>query len=86
MRLAKMIRGIAEPLCACYTAAYLARVGYAINPNIKDYLLLLVEFCYKHYNFAIKNGSTKLSNEQYFSLFEPTIDWLFQCVGYNGNK
>ena len=27
MRLAKMVRGIAEPLCASYTAAYLARVG-----------------------------------------------------------
>jgi hypothetical protein len=63
MRLAKMIRGIAEPLCGTYTCAYLARVGFAINPNIKDYLLLLVEFAYKHYNYAIKNGSTKLSNE-----------------------
>lgn len=58
-----MIRGIAEPLCGTYTCAYLARVGFAINPNIKDYLLLLVEFAYKHYNYAIKNGSTKLSNE-----------------------
>jgi hypothetical protein len=27
MRIAKMIRGIAEPMCAAYTAAYLARVG-----------------------------------------------------------
>ena len=27
LRLSKMVRGIAEPLCACYTAAYLARVG-----------------------------------------------------------
>jgi len=46
MRLAKMIRGIAEPLCATYTCAYLARVGYAINPNIKDYLLVMVEYAY----------------------------------------
>lgn len=28
VRLAKMIRGIAEPLCAAYTCAYLARVGH----------------------------------------------------------
>lgn len=33
LRLSKMVRGIAEPLCACYTAAYLARVGYSINPD-----------------------------------------------------
>jgi len=72
-----MIRGIAEPLCASYTCAYLARVGHAINPNAKDYLLVMVELVYKHYNTAIKNGHSKLTNEQYFSLFEPTIDWLF---------
>lgn len=81
-----MIRGIAEPLCATYTCAYLARVGHAIAPNSKDYLMVIVEFAYKHYNSAIKNGSSKLSQEQYFMLFEPTIDWLFQCIGHNANK
>jgi hypothetical protein len=63
MRLAKMIRGIAEPLCATYTCAYLARVGYQINPNVKDYLLIMVEYSYKHYNAAIKNGSPKLPSD-----------------------
>ena len=48
--------------------------------------MVMVEFMYKHYNFAIKNGHAKLTQEQYFSLFEPTIDWLFQCVGHNANK
>ena len=81
-----MIRGIAEPLCATYTCAYLARVGHSIDPNQKEYLMNMVEFAYKHYNYAIKNGHSKLSQEQYFSLFEPTIDWLFQCVGHNANK
>ena len=33
LRLSKMIRGIAEPLCAAYTCAYLARVGHSIDPN-----------------------------------------------------
>lgn len=28
LRLSKMVRGIAEPLCASYTCAYLARVGH----------------------------------------------------------
>lgn len=46
----------------------------------------MVEFAYKHYNFAIKNGNPKLTQDQYFSLFEPTIDWLFQCVGHNADK
>jgi hypothetical protein len=61
LRLARMIRGIAEPLCAAYTCAYLARVGHTIDPNQKEYLMVMVEFMYKHYNFAIKNGHSKLS-------------------------
>ena len=77
LRLSKMIRGIAEPLCAAYTCSYLARVGHVINPNDKDYLLVMLEFMYKHFNNAIRHGSPKLPIDQYFSLFEPTIDWLF---------
>ena len=61
-----MIRGIAEPLCASYTCAYLARVGHASDPNDKDYLLLMVEYMYNHYNNAIKNGSSKMGNDEYF--------------------
>lgn len=61
LRLARMIRGIAEPLCAAYTCAYLARVGHTIDPNQKEYLMVMVEFMYKHYNQAIKNGNPKLS-------------------------
>ena len=60
LRLARMIRGIAEPLCASYTCAYLARVGHTIDPNQKEYLMVMVEFMYKHYNQAIKNGNPKL--------------------------
>jgi hypothetical protein len=56
-----MIRGIAEPLCAVYTCAYLARVGHSIDPNSKDYLLVMVEFAYKHYNTALKNNHPKLT-------------------------
>lgn len=48
-----MIRGIAEPLCASYTCAYLARVGYALNPMDKDYLLLLMEYMFKLYDSVV---------------------------------
>ena len=82
-----MVRGIAEPLCACYTAAYLARVGYTINPESKDYLVVLVEFTFQITAKAIKEGNSKCaSDEQYFSLFEPSIDWLFQCLCHGASK
>lgn len=82
-----MVRGIAEPLCATYTAAYLARVGYSINPDQKDYLMLLVEFSFLITAKAIKEGNSKCeSQEQYLMLFEPAIDWLFQCLGQGASK
>jgi len=78
LRLSKMVRGIAEPICACYTAAYLARVGHSIDPEAKDYLMVLTEFSFQITAKAIKEGNNKCaSDEQYFSLFEPSIDWLF---------
>ena len=78
LRLAKMVRGIAEPLCACYTAAYLARVGYSIDREAKDYLMILADFSFKITEKAIVEGNTKCASpEQYFDLFEPSIDWLF---------
>ena len=87
LRLSKMVRGIAEPLCATYTAAYLARVGHSINPEAKDYLMILTEFSFLITAKAIKEGNSKCaSDEQYFSLFEPAIDWLFQCLATGSNK
>lgn len=87
LRLSKMVRGIAEPLCASYTAAYLARVGNSINPDDKDYLIILVDFMFKITEKAVREGNAKCTSpEQYFSLFEPAIDWLFQCVGNNASK
>jgi hypothetical protein len=50
VRLAKQIRGIAEPLTAVYSCAYLARVGNMLSPGSKDYLILMVEFILKLLN------------------------------------
>jgi len=87
LRLSKMVRGIAEPLCAMYTAAYLARVGYSINPEAKDYLMILADFSFKMMEKAHKEGNSKCKSlEQYLSLFEPSIDWLFQCIGFGSSK
>ena len=53
-----MVRDIAQPLCALYTAAYLARVGYSIDPEAKDYLLILVDFSFKIAEKAIREGNS----------------------------
>lgn len=87
MRLAKTVRGIAEPMCSVYTAAYLARIGNLKNPNEKDYLMLLVDFCFKIFEKAMEEGNNRCDSlDEYAGLFEPAIDWIFQCVGYRASK
>jgi hypothetical protein len=86
VRLAKMIRGIAEPLCASYTCAYLARVGNALDPTNKDYLILMVDYMFKLYDNVTKIGHSNLPDDQYMSLFDPTVDWLIQCYAYQADR
>ena len=82
-----MVRGIAEPLCAVYTASYLARTGYSVDPEQKEYLFVLVDFCFKIYDKAMKKGNDKCQNlEEYAQLFEPAIDWIFQCLAFGADK
>ena len=53
IRLTRMVRGIGDPLVACYARAYLCRVGMSIAPetknhllpNFKDYLRTLDQVC-----------------------------------------
>jgi len=86
MRIAKMCRGIAEPMCAAYTAAYLARVGQSFFPTQKDYLVCLIDFLFKLYDITVKRGHQQLDLETYLSLFEPPIDWLIQCLAYEADR
>lgn len=81
-----MCRGIAEPLCAAYTCAYLARVGHQFAPNSKDYLFLLVEYMMKLYTYAFDKGHPVLDLAQYMSLFDPTIDWVIQCIAFQSDR
>ena len=81
-----MVRGIAEPLCAAYTCAYLARVGHQNQPKQKDYLHMLVEYMFKVYTKVVEKGHPTLDAERYQSLFFPPIDWLMQCVAWQADR
>jgi len=41
----------------------LARAGYSIDPEAKDYLLVLVDFVFKISEKAIKEGNANCSSE-----------------------
>jgi len=74
--MSKIVRGIAEPLCATYTCAYLARIGHQMVPKQKDYLFLLIDFMFKIYDASYQRGNQASDNESYMGLFHPTIDWV----------
>jgi hypothetical protein len=59
-----MIRGIAEPMVAVYTACFLARLGHEIDPNEKEYLFLLMDFCIKILNKAMREGNDRCESQE----------------------
>lgn len=86
LRLSKMVRGIAEPLCASYTCAYLARVGHAMDPKQKEYLRVLLDFMFKLYQQVVLKGHHSLEQERYQSLFDPSVDWVIQCLAWQADR
>jgi hypothetical protein len=81
-----MVRGIAEPLTASYTCAYLARIGREKAPAQKDYLFQLIDFMFKIYDNTYKKGHPSMDKDQYMLLFHPTIDWVMQCLAHQADR
>jgi hypothetical protein len=41
---------------------------------------------FKVYDNVVKKGHSFLELSQYLTLFDPVIDWLFQCLGYQADR
>lgn len=41
---------------------------------------------FKLYNMIVEKGHHSLDIQQYKSLFDPTVDWLMQCLAYNADR
>ena len=41
---------------------------------------------FKLYNMIVEKGHYSLDIQQYKSLFDPTVDWLMQCLAYNADR
>jgi hypothetical protein len=60
--IAKMIRGLSHPLITYYVSMYLAKVGTALYPKYKGYLLILIENLAK---FSINELTIKKLSKNY---------------------
>ena len=57
-----------------------------MEPNRKDYLFILVELMFKLFTKVVDMGHAFLNPQEYQKLFDPTIDWVIQCIAYQADR
>ncbi|KAJ7530670.1 hypothetical protein O6H91_14G013800 [Diphasiastrum complanatum] len=85
-RLMMMARGLGDPLASAHVRLYLARRGLAMIPleseylvsGLKDYLVLFRRVLSGDFDKSIFIAG--IQRQLHFSLVEPVIEWIMQCI------
>lgn len=82
-RLARMMRGLGDPLAAAYARCYLARRGAALLPGEKGYLAEMLGDMVPQYTgigravpFTSAGQPSHLSAAEYLQLVDPALEWV----------
>uniref|UniRef100_A0A914W6I6 Uncharacterized protein n=1 Tax=Plectus sambesii TaxID=2011161 RepID=A0A914W6I6_9BILA len=78
LRLAGMIRGMANPLVAAYARLYLCRVGMAIEPHDR-------RFAWKVLHDWLQSWKPMERSPEVVLLW-PAVTWVVQCVAYQATQ
>ncbi|XP_065065630.1 VPS35 endosomal protein-sorting factor-like isoform X3 [Rhopilema esculentum] len=91
-RLVRQIRGIGNPLVACYARAYLCRVGMNVAPKVKDHQKPCVfDFLFSYgqmTDVSVQNSLAKQGIEmpKYLQLYAPAVEWILQCISFKASE
>jgi hypothetical protein len=92
-RLAKVLRGVGDPLVAVYARSYLARKGRELVRAEKGYLGTCVEDAMYILKTQVPTQTFKesvlrkgCSMVEYYHLYSPALDFLFHCLAYQTDQ
>ena len=92
-RLAKVLRGVGDPLVAVYARSYLARKGRELVRAEKGYMGTCVEDAMYILKTQVPTQTFKdsvlrkgCSMVEYYNLYAPALDWLFHCLAFQTDE
>jgi hypothetical protein len=92
VRLAKMIRGIGDPLAAMYCHAYLVRKAHDVVPTFRTHLMmafddfLFYQSLFDDVRMQKQIERRGLTKTQYLDLYTPALDWILHCLAYRADQ
>ncbi|XP_020591949.1 UPF0505 protein C16orf62 homolog [Phalaenopsis equestris] len=90
-RLARMMRGLADPLASAYCHLYLAHRAALVHCNDTGYLIMSIS----DINFSLRRiisdkqasqSDADWNHKLSISLIEPTIEWIMKCLLMEGRQ
>ena len=94
-RLAKMLRGIGDPLVSAYGRAYLVHRGFeSMQEKMRPIMLQTFDdFLFTFHEIEKKNFKSIecvqkkiITEKEYIDLYSPCLEWVVQCIAFRASE